>query len=502
MADQKISQMPQAATLTGAELVPLVQSGVNVQTTTFDAVLQPLEATNIVGIGTTSPNNYGAGWSVLTLGGTSSNSNGELDFVNTTGNSHSEFYKDGNDLTLANFPNTTGNITIQATNGNLNLTAGNTIVNNQSVEFVGTIKTDILTGYLKGNGSGGVVTAASSIPSGDISGLGTMATQNANNVAITGGSISVPTLETTGITGYLYGNNTNPVTGSTTIPNTDISGLGTMSTQNANNVAITGGTINNTTIGATTPSRVNASLLRTTALTGFLYGNGASADVTNVPVIGTTQGGTGLTSYTTGDILYASATNTLAKLAGNTSTVNKFLRQKGDGSVAFAPDWDIIDPSDINTQYGAFQDNVQQLNTTPGTGIPVYLRTTDYSNGVSVVTDLSGKLNTVQIAITGVYNIQFSLQLAKVAGGGSLADVYVWPRVNGTDIPDSNTRVSLQGANTYVVAAWNYFLQLNAGDKLQLMWGSSDVNVNIVYLGTPPIGPEIPSAIVTVNQVS
>jgi len=36
MADQKISAMPSAATLTGAELVPLVQDGVNVQTTVED----------------------------------------------------------------------------------------------------------------------------------------------------------------------------------------------------------------------------------------------------------------------------------------------------------------------------------------------------------------------------------------------------------------------------------------------------------------------------------
>ena len=36
MADQKISAMPSAATLTGAELVPLVQSGANVQTTIND----------------------------------------------------------------------------------------------------------------------------------------------------------------------------------------------------------------------------------------------------------------------------------------------------------------------------------------------------------------------------------------------------------------------------------------------------------------------------------
>jgi hypothetical protein len=33
MADQKISAMPSAATLTGAELIPLVQSGANVQST-------------------------------------------------------------------------------------------------------------------------------------------------------------------------------------------------------------------------------------------------------------------------------------------------------------------------------------------------------------------------------------------------------------------------------------------------------------------------------------
>jgi hypothetical protein len=58
----------------------------------------------------------------------------------------------------------------------------------------------------------------------------------------------------TSLTGYVYGNGTSAMTASTTIPNTDITGLGTMSTQNANAVAITGGAINGTTIGATTPS--------------------------------------------------------------------------------------------------------------------------------------------------------------------------------------------------------------------------------------------------------
>jgi len=56
------------------------------------------------------------------------------------------------------------------------------------------------------------------------------------------------------LTGYFKANGAAVGTASATIPNTDVSGLGTMSTQNASNVAITGGSINGTTIGASTPA--------------------------------------------------------------------------------------------------------------------------------------------------------------------------------------------------------------------------------------------------------
>jgi hypothetical protein len=51
-----------------------------------------------------------------------------------------------------------------------------------------------LTGYVKGNGAA-AMTASASIPSTDITGLGTMAAQNANTVAITGGTIDGITLD-------------------------------------------------------------------------------------------------------------------------------------------------------------------------------------------------------------------------------------------------------------------------------------------------------------------
>jgi hypothetical protein len=82
-----------------------------------------------------------------------------------------------------------------------------------------------------------------------LTGLGTMAEQNANAVAITGGTISgvtIPASNITGtlgvsnggtgastLTGYVKGAGTTPLTASATIPNTDITGLGTASTKDA-----------------------------------------------------------------------------------------------------------------------------------------------------------------------------------------------------------------------------------------------------------------------------
>lgn len=62
-----------------------------------------------------------------------------------------------------------------------------------------------------------------------------------------------------------------------------------------------------------------------------------------------TSGGTGQTSYTKGDTLYASDTNTLATLAGNTTTTKKFLAQTGNGSSSAAPTWASIIDTDLPT---------------------------------------------------------------------------------------------------------------------------------------------------------
>jgi hypothetical protein len=64
--------------------------------------------------------------------------------------------------------------------------------------------------------------------------------------------------------------------------------------------------------------------------------------------LGATNGGTAQSSYTLGDTLYSSATNTLARLAGNTTTTKKYLQQLGDGVNSAAPSWVQVAAADIS----------------------------------------------------------------------------------------------------------------------------------------------------------
>lgn len=52
-------------------------------------------------------------------------------------------------------------------------------------------------------------------------------------------------------------------------------------------------------------------------------------------------GGTGISIYATGDILYATG-GSLARLVGNTSTTKKYLTQTGDGTASAAPVWEAV----------------------------------------------------------------------------------------------------------------------------------------------------------------
>ena len=108
------------------------------------------------------------------------------------------------------------------------------------------------------------------------------------------------------------------------IANTQVSGLGTMSTQDASNVAITGGSINGTTIGGSTAAAVTGTTI--TANTQFTgAGTGLTGTATSLSIGGNAATATSATTATNlaggaaGSVPYQSASSTTALLAAGSN---------------------------------------------------------------------------------------------------------------------------------------------------------------------------------------
>ena len=164
------------------------------------------------------------------------------------------------------------------------------------------------------------------------------------------------------------------------------------------------------------------------------------SQVLNVNRATPTQGGTGLTTYTLGDTLFASAANTLAKLPGNTTTTKRFLSQTGTGSISAAPSWEVLDPSDINTQYGAFyfdySTTLTAAITNTQTTIPV-VSTTGFSAVGSIFIEAE------LITYTGITATSFTGCTRGAAGSPNKSHALGAP-VNGAQVAAPNTSTLLQ----------------------------------------------------------
>lgn len=132
----------------------------------------------------------------------------------------------------------------------------------------------------------------------------------------------------------------------------------------------------------------------------------------------------------------------------------------------------------------------------------VVFETTVYSQGVSIQQDNGGYYSKIVFEQAGVYNIAFSGQLHNTGGGGAGQDIFMWFRKNGVDIPDSNTKVTVSTNSPYVVAAWNIFVDVDAGDNVQLVGYPNNHHIVLQYIAATASSPATPSMILTVNQVA
>ena len=211
--------------------------------------------------------------------------------------------------------------------------AGNTYAAGTGLNLVGNVFNIANTGV-----SAATYGSASSVPVVGVNAQGQITSAVTTNIAInanqiTSGILTVPFGGTgaSTLTGYVKGNGTSAMTATATIPNTDISGLGTMSTQDANNVAITGGSAT-----FTSPSSVSVSsgsdafrITQTGAGNALVVEDSANPDAT--PFVVNTSGQL-LIGRTTAP--FGSTTIALEQSAADTAPTNiDFSKNRAGGIV-------------------------------------------------------------------------------------------------------------------------------------------------------------------------
>jgi len=141
-------------------------------------------------------------------------------------------------------------------------------------------------------------------------------------------------------------------------------------------------------------------------------------------------------------------------------------------------------------------------NQTDGSGaLPVTFSTTAVSRGVRLVDS-----SDIYVDKAGLYNWQLSVHLHNTDSQAHYFEL--WGRKNGVDIPSSRFIYSVPsshgGSPGTIIPSQNFWLQLLAGDYVQIMWATDNVGVTIAYHAAetePPAKPGAPSLLLTVDRI-
>jgi hypothetical protein len=295
-----------------------------------------------------------------------------------------------------------------------------------------------LTGYVKGNGTANM-TASATVPSTDITGLGTMSTQNSNNISVTGGSMSGVTISDYVATATKgVANGVASLDGSGTVPIAQLPAavLGALSYQ---------GTWNASTNTPTLTSSVGTkgyyyvvSVAGSTNLNGItdwvvgdwaVFNGTAWQKVDNTDAVTSVNGFTGAVSLTTTNI--AEGTNlyyTDARARGAVSAGTGISYVSGTGVITNSlPDQTVVLNAGTGISTSGTYPNFTITNTSPSLGGDVVGPSSATDNAVARFDTTTGKL--IQNSVTliddtgnasGILSQQFSNGAAVTLAAGKM----------------------------------------------------------------------------------
>ena len=178
-------------------------------------------------------------------------------------------------------------------------------------------------------------------------------------------------------------------------------------------------------------------------------------------------------------------------LAANTEDEIAVLQSQIDGLYKEPPITPITPVS-----FGSFFSTDTQAAAVINTAYAVTYNNADTAYGIYRDPGDSSK---IKVSRPAIYNVQFSIQVDKTSGG--TGQLYIWPAINGTAVPNSGSLIQIQGNDAEIFSAANFFLPLSNGDYFQLYFSVNSLDVQLqAFAASAPV-PAIPSIILTVMQV-
>ena len=233
-------------------------------------------------------------------------------------------------------------------------------------------------------------TKVSTIPDGDDTSVVRPSDWNADHqlvgtIPVANGGTGAATL-----TGYVKGSGTANMTAAATIPNTDVTGLGTMSTQNANAVAITGGTMSGVTVTGYIPTTEKAAALGVATLDA-----GGTIPLSQIPA--SIQGGVsyqGTWNASTNTPTLSNGVGTkgyyyVVSVAGSTNLDGITTWNVGDWAIFNGTVWQKVDNTDAVTSVNGYTGTVVLTTTDVAEGTNQYFTTARARTSVSAGTGIS-----------------------------------------------------------------------------------------------------------------
>ncbi len=155
----------------------------------------------------------------------------------------------------------------------------------------------------------------------------------------------------------------------------------------------------------------------------------------------------------------------------------------------------------INNVYAAVQ-RITDRTFAANTVTQITFDQNDYINGAT-----NDGTDGIEVAQDGIYNYQFSVQWKN--SDSQEHDAWIWLRVNNVDVPGTASQFSViarhGSVDGAVIAAANFFVELRAGDTVE-MWSAvsnTSVKMDAVAAQTSPFPmPAIPSVVATLSFVS